>query len=124
MPIPLLMFINNMCQAGKYVPNQFLTPYQLNRLDTDNYGAIINLDESQVKMMAGTYIFCRIMIVDILLNFNKQTDMGGSVTNKETVTNNFKVIATILYYIFMRVINKLLKSYERQKDKKGNDIYS
>lgn len=74
MPVPLIIFLNNITQNGNYVPDNFLTPYQLNRIDTDNYGAIISLDESQIKMVAGTYLFARILIFNILL---KATDTNA-----------------------------------------------
>jgi len=41
------------------------------RVDTDNYGAFIRLDLNQMKMIAGTYLYARIMIVDILLKAKK-----------------------------------------------------
>ena len=43
-PTPLLLFLNGICQPGTFVPDEWLTPYQLNRIDIDNYGAIIELD--------------------------------------------------------------------------------
>jgi hypothetical protein len=49
------------------VPNSFLTPYQLNRVDTDNYGALIEVDELQTKMITGIYLFARILIYNILM---------------------------------------------------------
>jgi hypothetical protein len=40
LPVPLLVFMQNLIKPGAYVPDQFLTRYQLNRIDTDNYGAL------------------------------------------------------------------------------------
>ena len=67
MPIPLVIFIADICQPKKFVPDNFLSNYQMNRIDTDNYGAFITLDQNQIKMVAGTFLYCRIMIIDILL---------------------------------------------------------
>lgn len=67
MPVPLIIFIQNLTMKGTYVPNQFLTRYQLNRIDTDNYGAFIDLDDNQLKMVAGIFIFVRIMLMSILI---------------------------------------------------------
>lgn len=44
-PEPLLLFLNNIVRQGTYVADGFMTPYQLNRIDLDNYGAIIHLDK-------------------------------------------------------------------------------
>ena len=46
MPIPLIVFMENLTHPGAYVPNAFLSKFQLGRIDTDNYGAILDLDES------------------------------------------------------------------------------
>jgi hypothetical protein len=46
MPPPLLQFLNSICQKGAVIPNNFLTPYQLNRIYVDNYGCIIQIDDS------------------------------------------------------------------------------
>ena len=122
MPVPLIVFLHNITQSGNYVPNNFLTPYQLNRIDTDNYGALIDLDENQIKLIAGTYLFARILVMGILF---KATDNAGQAGNiNDVVVENFKVVSTIVYYIFMQVINSLLKDYKRVPDKKGADVYS
>jgi len=76
MPIPLIIFINNLCQQKSYVPNNFLTKWQLNRIDTDNYGAIIDLDHMQLKMISSIYIFGRIMLTNIFLQVKNNKDSG------------------------------------------------
>ena len=63
-PIPLVMFINKICGEGRYVPDAFLTPYQLNRIDTDNYGAILSVDDTQVKMIASIYMWFRRILMN------------------------------------------------------------
>ena len=40
-PKPLLLFFANVLKEGQYIPDGFLTPYELNRLDYDNYGRMI-----------------------------------------------------------------------------------
>ena len=102
MPIPLIIFINNLCQTKSYVPNNFLTPYQLNRIDTDNYGAIIDLDPVQLKMVSSIYIFAKVLLTNILLkveNNEQQSNVEQRVN--DVIASNFKVIASILYYLFM-----------------------
>ena len=55
----------------------------------------------------------------------KATDNAGQAGNiNDVVVENFKVVSTIVYYIFMQVINSLLKDYKRVPDKKGADVYS
>jgi hypothetical protein len=81
------------------VPDGFLTAYQLNRIDTDNYGALISLDENQIKMVAGVYLFARILIFNILLKATDNAGNNGGIN--DVVESNFKLVSTIIYYIFM-----------------------
>jgi hypothetical protein len=39
----------------------------LNRLDVDNYGAIIAIDENQTRMIAANFIFVRITLFEVLM---------------------------------------------------------
>jgi hypothetical protein len=56
------------------------------------------------------------------LKATDQAGQGGSVN--DVVIGNFKVVSTIVYYLFMQVMNSLLKEYQRKQDKKGDDVYS
>ena len=52
-------------------------------------------------MIAGTYIFVRVMIFNVLLKAQEQ--VGGSVDGQKmnkTVQNNFMYISSILYHVF------------------------
>ena len=44
MPVPLVIFISDLLKPKVFVPNNFLSGYQMARVDTDNYGAFIRLD--------------------------------------------------------------------------------
>ena len=47
----------------------------------------------------------------------KATDNAGQAGGiNDVVVDNFKVVSTIIYYIFMQVINSLLKDYKRVPD--------
>ena len=35
-----------------------------------------------------------------------------------------KFVSSIVYYLFMRVLNAKMKEYKRVDDTKGNDVYS
>ena len=120
-PIPLIIFMDNLTQKGAYVPNAFLSKYQLNRIDTDNYGAIIDLDEVQLKCIIGTYLFARIMVMSIFLSVKSD---GGQDRVNEVVEENFKIVGSVLYYLFKQVMDTLTEGYARVPDEPGNDIYS
>ena len=119
MPVPLIIFLSNLCAAKSYVPDGFLTKYQLNRIDVDNYGAIISLDENQTKMIVGIFIFARIMILKVLTA--KKVDAEKGIN--EVVEDNFLTISSICYWLFMQEINELMRNYARVQDKKGDDVF-
>lgn len=45
MPTPLIIFLGSLTKAKAFVPDNFLTPFELNRLKTDAYGALITPNE-------------------------------------------------------------------------------
>lgn len=66
-PTALLEFLRNLLKDGGFAPNNFLTPWEMNRVDVDNYGAFINLDEKQRQMISGFYVFAKLFVVRVLL---------------------------------------------------------
>ena len=52
---------------SEYVPDGLLTPWELNRLDIDNYGAILHLDANQRIMISSMYIFAKCLVLKVLL---------------------------------------------------------
>jgi hypothetical protein len=44
MPIPLLVFLSSLTKPKSYVPDHFLTQFELNRITTDEYGAVVSMD--------------------------------------------------------------------------------
>lgn len=121
MPVPLIIFLSNLCAAKSYVPDGFLTTYQLNRIDVDNYGAIISLDENQTKMIVGIFIFARIMILKVLTATKIDGDAQAGIG--EVVQDNFLTISSICYWLFMQEINEIMRNYPRVQDKKGDDVF-
>lgn len=85
-PGPLIVFLSNLTQKGQFVPDRFLTPYELNRIDLDNYGAIVDLDYQQRQMIAGLYLFGKILITKVLLVPKKdQTQSQPSSDKKDEI---------------------------------------
>jgi hypothetical protein len=68
MPIPLVIFLSNLVKPKAYVPQNFLTEFELNRLETDQYGAVGKLNEAQIKMIASLYIFGKVLVAKVLFN--------------------------------------------------------
>ncbi len=41
MPLPLIIFISNLTKPKNFCPDNFLTEFEMNRLELDSYGAIL-----------------------------------------------------------------------------------
>lgn len=77
-------------------------------------------------MIASIYIFARVLLSNIFLQVknNKDAGQGNEQRVNDVVEENFKVLASILYYLFMQVLNAMMEQYERLPDEAGNDVYS
>lgn len=67
------------------------------------------------------------MIIDILLQSKKLAEKAGQPSDSvnAVVVENFKIVATVLYYLFMQVIeNEITDGYQKEEDTPGNDEYS
>ena len=51
--------------------------------------------------------------------------MESAVDNiNEVVRDNFKIVASVLYLLFMQELHASMRAYERKADRPGNDIIS
>ena len=67
MPNPLIIFIGNLTTHKAFVPDNFLTYFELNRLDTNEYGCLMNPTMDHVKMITSFYLIGKILVGRILL---------------------------------------------------------
>ena len=44
-PLPLLNFFNTLSKQGAFVPDGFLTPFELSRLTLDDYGSVTQMSQ-------------------------------------------------------------------------------
>ena len=42
-PLPLIIFLSSLLKPKAFMPDDFLTPFELNRVSLDDYGAITKL---------------------------------------------------------------------------------
>jgi hypothetical protein len=101
MPIPLIIFLGSLTSHKAFIPDNFLTIFELNRLQTDPYGALLNPDDEQVKMILGFYIIGKILIGKILL---KPESLGLNIQMSSKVLGNFKILASLIYLNFLEYI--------------------
>ena len=100
-PIPFIVFLGNMIHHKTFMPDNFLTEFELNRLQLDDYGALFHPDEDQSKMILGFYIMGKILTARILMQPDK---LGFQMDFNEKMRKNFKILASMVYLIFLEFI--------------------
>lgn len=126
-PYPLLMFLNSMTENNAFIANNFLTPFELDRITLNKYGAIQNPTMEVKQMIIGFFLLGKILCGMILL---KPSGKG------EYIKVNYKIIASIIWQAFMIYIKAQAKTTDPSKNddfilkngvkypKKTNDIVS
>jgi hypothetical protein len=46
MPHPLIIFMASLCQPKAYIKDDFMTIFETNRIESDEYGAIVKIDDA------------------------------------------------------------------------------
>lgn len=78
-----------------------MTIFETNRIETDEYGAIVHIDNVQTKMVVGFYLLGKTCIEKILFKPNKA---GLGLTFNEIQLKNFKLLSSLLHHTFMEYI--------------------
>ena len=108
-PLPLFGFLANLVKPGQFVPDGFLSPFEIAHLNLDSYGALLRITDKQIQMVIGIYILIKVLVVKILSN---PTGLGlipeGGGGNQTLMKTNFKVLASLTYYVVMEFMEQLL----------------
>mmetsp|Transcript_38198 Transcript_38198/g.36559 ORF Transcript_38198/g.36559 Transcript_38198/m.36559 type:complete len:176 (+) Transcript_38198:103-630(+) len=98
MPIPLIIFMASLCKEKTYVVDGFMFPFEFNRLQLDEYGAIMKIDNNLTKMICGIYLISKILVAKVLLN---PTKAGLTMSFTDVQLRNFKMLASLIHHSFM-----------------------
>ncbi|TNV83734.1 hypothetical protein FGO68_gene7231 [Halteria grandinella] len=118
-PMPLVSFLGSLVKREQYVPDGFLTQFEMDRLNLDKYGALISVSEKQVQMVMGNYILIKVLVCQIMANPEKLgliPDSQKEGLQRNNITANFRVLASMLYYTVMEFMEQLLKSNGYMQD--------
>ena len=67
-PYPFIAFLDSLTWHNAFIPNNFLTPFEIHRLNINKYGALQNPSHEAKQMLIGFFIIGKIMIGKIFLN--------------------------------------------------------
>jgi hypothetical protein len=66
--MPLVSFLGSIARPQQYIPDGFLTHFEMERLNLDKYGALVRINDKQMQMMIGNYILIKVLVIKILSN--------------------------------------------------------
>lgn len=67
-PMPLISFLANAVKSDQFVPDGFLSQFELGRVQLDACGALQKVSDKQTQMMVGNYILIKILVSQMLGN--------------------------------------------------------
>lgn len=92
-----------------------MTEFELYRLQQNEWGALIHVTVEQTKMVIGIYLILKVLILKILLK-PKESGMVPHAFNYLYLSINFKILGSVLYYVFMEFIEQMIPGYGNTDD--------
>ena len=101
-PEPLLAFCHSFAHKGAFMPNNFLTQFELDRLKINNrFGTLDECTLSTRGLLIGMFIIGKILIVKIFLN---PSEVSPGIKISDQSLKNFKIVASLVHHIFLLYI--------------------
>jgi len=70
MPYALSVFLGSLVKVGQYIPNNFLSQFEMKKLNLDELGGIVSSSYPQKMMMIGGFILIKVLVCRILATQN------------------------------------------------------
>ena len=107
------------------MPDNFLTSFEMARLNIDNYGSISQLTDGQKMMIIGMFMFGKVLVAMILLQPELHSGLRSNFNL--TLKTNMRIIATILHQLMTAVIEEytdiVMQSKEMFEDGISEHLY-
>ena len=122
-----MSFLANIVKSDQYVPDGFLSQFEMDRVSLDAYGALQKVTDKQIQMMIGNYVLIKVLVSLVLGNpsslgvlpDDQQQAKGTQATatgSSNTTLINFRVLASMTYYIVMEFMEQLFGSKGYMED--------
>ena len=113
LPYPLLLFIKTLTGSESYVPDDFLTKFEIHRVNLTNYGALKNATKEQKQMIIGFFLIGKALVINVLLN---PQSLAQNITLKEKAVKNLKIIASVIWLAFLKYIRTVCRAIDPEND--------
>ena len=109
-------FFRFITSENNFVPFSFYSLFELSRItNTDGYTQKMNAN--QKKMIAGVYIIIKILVYYYLIKYNFIRDEDKNKVDEDTKLN-LKIVSSIIYHQFIRMVKKVCQIQETIPDYK------
>jgi len=72
LPYSLTVFLGSLTRPGQYIPNNFLSQFEMSKLNLDELGALRTCTYQQRILMLGGFILIKTLVCRILATQNMQ----------------------------------------------------
>lgn len=93
-----------------FVPFSFYSIFELSRI-SNSEGYIQRINSNQKRMIAGVYIIIKILVYYYLIQYNFIREEDKNKVDEDTKLN-LKIIASIIYHQFIRMVKKVCQVIE------------
>ena len=110
-------FFRFVTSENNFVPYSFYSIFELSRI-TSAEGYTQKMNSNQKRMIAGVYIIIKILVYYYLIQYNFIKEEDKDKVDEDTKLN-LKIISSIIYYQFLRMVKKVCQVQETISDPKA-----
>jgi hypothetical protein len=123
-PSQAAIFLAGLTRPGQFVPNNFLSEYEMKRLDLDELAALRTCGYPQRSMMIGGFILIKVLICRVFAPSNFQNllealQLPPLVPGSQTYNGprfNLKLVSSLFYYQVVEYMETLLQTKGYSED--------
>ena len=109
-------FFRFITSENNFVPYSFYSIFELSRITTSK-GYTQKFNSNQKRMVAGVYIIIKILVNYYLIQYNFIREEDKNKVDEDTKLN-LKIISSIIYHQFLRMVKKVCQVVETISDPK------
>ena len=109
-------FFRFITSENNFVPYSFYSIFELSRITTSK-GYTQKFNSNQKRMVAGVYIIIKILVNYYLIQYNFIREEDKNKVDEDTKLN-LKIVSSIIYHQFLRMVKKVCQVVETISDPK------
>lgn len=108
MPKPLKFFLKSITTPLGYLPPDFLSKFEKQRVKVDERGSLTEANDYAKQMMYGFFIIGKILISKILM---KPEEIATKIKLSKKSVDNFKIISSLIWTCFIDQMRGSVKAF-------------